>query len=58
MRRIELEAEIWYVASLCHLESSLEGASKRYFIFFLNPFSRHATEDWDLTEYKNEKYIE
>ena len=33
MRRMELDAKIWYGASLCHLESSPKGASKRYFIF-------------------------
>ena len=43
MRRMELDAIIWYGASLSHLESSPKGASNRYFIFFQTPISRHAT---------------
>ena len=34
LRRMELRAKNWCVASLCHQESSLKRASKRYFIFF------------------------
>ena len=57
MRRMELDAKIWYGASLCHLESSPKGASKRYFIFF--KVSRTSSLDiWPYKEMINDEKIE
>ena len=47
---MELDAKIWYGASLCHLESSPKGASKRYFIFFKLLFLDMLHTVWYLTE--------